>query len=200
MRITIVGAGPVGLATALQLAKLGHKLTILDKNPVLIANLWRGKLASSVIGLDGFFDHDMDFGIDPAMGLKAADLAIIAVDTPEKRGLPQSLHIRTAAQEIAENSPRGQMVLVRSSLTVGLSTDLEMAHGLAIIPHPINEPNLLFGTQNRQHMALLRQMLGPEAERACFSSRQEAELLSFANFRKLGLGEISFFQAFTQAC
>jgi hypothetical protein len=58
----------------------------------------------------------------------------------------------------------------------------------------------LFGTQDRNHMAMIREMMAGDEDGVCFCPSQEAELVSFARFRKGLQTPHSAFQAFTQAC
>ena len=57
----------------------------------------------------------------------------------------------------------------------------------------------LFGTQDRNHMAMIREMMAGDEDGVYFCPNQEAELVSFARFRKGLQAPNSAFQAFTQA-
>ena len=80
--------------------------------------------------------------------------------------------------------------MVRSSQTVGWSARLSQEHGLAVIPQPFTvlpgglceENRLIFGTMDASLKALLANL---HAGECCFMGREEAELISFANFRRM---------------
>lgn len=207
MRITVLGAGAVGLSTAARLAVLGHDVIVIDKDARRVASLCNGKLPFVEPGLEALLtaaEHggQIEFGVDAAMGLKHAEACFIAVSTPEKLGEPCLVHVRQAAEECARFAPSDCLVLVRSSLTVGTCEALAEQHQREFVAHPelsvrgnlAKKPQrLLAGTRQpaaRQKIAEIYEELLDEGVELSFCPTHEAELRSFADFRRAQTSEM----------
>jgi UDPglucose 6-dehydrogenase len=202
MRITVLGAGAVGLSTAARLAVLDHEVIVIDKDPRRVASLCNGKLPFSEPGLEALLTAaghagQIDFGVDAAIGLKHAQACFIAVSTPEKRGEPCLVHVKHAAEECARFAPSDCPILVRSSMMVGTCADLQELHKRPFVPHPelavrgflARKPErLLVGTQDpKLHRTIggIYSELLEDGAILDFCPPHEAELRSFADFRQV---------------
>ena len=201
MRISVLGAGAVGISNAARLAVLGHEVIVIDKDARRVASLCNGRLPFYEPGLEGLLTAaalagQIEFGVDAAIGLKQAQACFIAVSTPEKRGEPCLVHVRHAAQEAAHFAPGECLLLVRSSLMVGTTDELAKLHQRVFVAHPelatrgslARKPQrLLAGTQQagtRQMIAEIYGGLLDEGADLSFCPPHEAELRSFADFRR----------------
>src|SRR5579884_3381902 len=91
MRITIMGAGYVGLVSGACFADFGHHVTCVDKDAAKIASLKGGEIPIFEPGLDTLVANNvkaarLDFTTDLSVPVREADAVFIAVGTPSRRG------------------------------------------------------------------------------------------------------------------
>lgn len=124
-RISVIGAGYVGLVTAACFAELGYRVTLLEIDPERLdalengvfpvhepglPELWQRHLAGGRLYLTGDYEH----------GLEGSEFAFIAVGTPStKNGKPDLRWIRSAARSIAEAANGPIIVVNKSTVPVG---------------------------------------------------------------------------------
>ncbi len=124
--IAVVGAGYVGLTTAVCLADLGNSVAGVDIDAARIARLRRGQSPIFEPGLEEMIVRNLKAGrlrftTDYAEALAHARFAYIAVDTPMgRRGDADVTNVRQAAQGIAR-VVRGPLTIVNKS-TVPIGT------------------------------------------------------------------------------
>src|SRR5687768_17019325 len=87
MQLTMIGAGYVGLVSATCFAKLGHRVTCMDRDAAKIAMLKAGTLPIFETGLEPLFqesvkDGTLSFANDLSRAIAGAEVIFIAVDTP----------------------------------------------------------------------------------------------------------------------
>jgi UDPglucose 6-dehydrogenase len=143
LKITIVGAGYVGLVTGVGLAGAGHTVTCVDRDKRKIEAIERGHAHFYERGLDEMLATQRAAGrlqasTDLKDSLSGSDVSIIAVNTPSNEtGIDLSL-VRQAAREIGHQLPtlsRYHVVVVKSTV-VPTTTDtvvlgeLEAASGM----------------------------------------------------------------------
>ena len=91
MRVTMIGAGYVGLVSGACFADFGHQVTCVDKDAGRIAALKRGEIPIFEPGLADLVDDQhrrrsgFDFRPSPTR-VADADAVFIAVGTPSRRG------------------------------------------------------------------------------------------------------------------
>lgn len=143
MKVTIIGAGYVGLVTGTGLAGLGHTVVCVDTDPRRVGAIENGKAPFFEPGLDELLAKARASGKLSAStslrdSLKDADVSIIAVGTPSNDDGIDLKYIRAAAREIGEQLKslgRFHVVTVKSTV-VPMTTDtvvrqeLEAASGL----------------------------------------------------------------------
>src|SRR2546430_2694585 len=126
MRVAVVGAGYVGLATALSLAHAGHELRVLDKDSSKVDTLRQGRDPLGEPGVAGLIEAtDVAYTTHPKEALDGADAVLVAVDTPLAEGGAADLsRVHAAAATIAEYAPPCP-VLIRSTVPVGTGDALQ---------------------------------------------------------------------------
>src|SRR5579875_2818504 len=85
MKIAVIGAGCVGLTTALSLAHLGHGVTCVDSNESVVEGLSRGRLPLHEPGLADLLPRVRPLlRFAPGLGPEDTDTAVffICVGTP----------------------------------------------------------------------------------------------------------------------
>src|SRR3954454_8121402 len=132
MRITIVGAGYVGLVSGACFADFGHQVTCVDKDASKIAALQRGKIPIFEPDLDRLVQNNvkngrLDFATDLAGPVHEADAVFIAVGTPSRRGDGHAdlSYVYAASREIAAAVDGFTVVITKSTVPVGTGDEVE---------------------------------------------------------------------------
>ena len=132
MRITIVGAGYVGLVSGACFADFGHQVTCVDKDASKISALQRGKIPIFEPDLDRLVQNNvkngrLDFATDLAGPVREADAVFIAVGTPSRRGDGHAdlSYVYAASREIAAALDGFTVVITKSTVPVGTGDEVE---------------------------------------------------------------------------
>jgi UDPglucose 6-dehydrogenase len=134
-RITIVGAGYVGLTTAAGFAHLGHQVTCADVDVDRIAALNRGEVPILEAGLDNLLREGMSGGrltfvVGSAAAAAECEFAYLCVPTPQGAdGSADLSFIEAAAAEIGPALPPEAIVINKSTVPVGSTNVVERALG-----------------------------------------------------------------------
>lgn len=122
MRISVIGAGYVGLVTGACLAELGHKVLCTDNDSQKIDVLNTGKLPIFEPGLDRIVAQNtrnglLSFSADPAQAAAEGDVIFICVGTPPlPNGDADLSSIDRVAQMIAAESTSDKLVVEKSTV------------------------------------------------------------------------------------
>lgn len=132
MRITIIGAGYVGLVSGACFADFGHQVTCVDKDASKISALQRGKIPIFEPDLDRLVQNNvkngrLDFATDLAGPVSEADAVFIAVGTPSRRGDGHAdlSYVYAATQEIAAAVSGFTVIITKSTVPVGTGDEVE---------------------------------------------------------------------------
>src|SRR6187431_2166603 len=132
MRITIIGAGYVGLVSGACFADFGHQVTCVDKDASKISALQRGKIPIFEPDLDRLVQNNvkngrLDFETDLARPVGEANAVFIAVGTPSRRGDGHAdlSYVYAAAREMAPHLETGAVVVTKSTVPVGTGDEVE---------------------------------------------------------------------------
>jgi len=128
MKITVVGAGYVGLVSGACFAEFGFEVTCVDKDIAKIDDLNHGKIPIYEPGLDSLVNQGvkakrLTFTNDLKSAIKISDIVMIAVGTPARRGNGHAdlTYVYEAAKEIAESLDGYTVVVSKSTVPVGTS-------------------------------------------------------------------------------
>jgi UDPglucose 6-dehydrogenase len=122
VRISVIGAGYVGLVTGACLAELGHAVLCTDNDTTKIAVLASGKLPIFEPGLDGIVAQNrkngrLSFSADPAQAVAQGDVIFICVGTPPlSNGDADLSSIDRVAQMVATESKSDKLVVEKSTV------------------------------------------------------------------------------------
>ncbi|QZA32875.1 UDP-glucose/GDP-mannose dehydrogenase family protein [Hydrogenibacillus sp. N12] len=132
MRVVIVGAGYVGLTTAVLLAYIGHHVTGVDIDRRKLELLRQGKSPIHEPGVEAMLARlgdRLSFTDDLKASVTEADVVMIAVGTPEKaNGEADTRSVEAAARTIAEGMASGRAYTVVVKSTVPIGTNRRVAH------------------------------------------------------------------------
>lgn len=124
MRVTVVGAGYVGLVTAACLGRMGHRVAILETKVSRLETLLQGQAPFHEPGLHELISDTTTSGAlrpldDPAEALANPDIVLVCVGTPiTPDGKSDLSQVIAACTTIAEHAPDVPIVM-RSTLPLG---------------------------------------------------------------------------------
>ena len=130
-RITVIGAGYVGLVTAAGLAHLGHTVAALETDRVRLARLREGRLPIHEPGLaemvaDAVATRRLVFGDDYAAVIPSSDFVFLAVNTPPKPdGAADTSFVLGAVRTLLNFARPGLVVVTKSTVPVGTGGEIE---------------------------------------------------------------------------
>ncbi len=125
MRISVVGAGYVGLVTSACFAQLGNRVVCLDVDEARIAALKEGHIPIHEPGLEELVRSNLAegrlvFTTDPAESVRHGQLQFIAVGTPPgEDGSADTSYVLSAARTIGRLMTSKRVVVVKSTVPVG---------------------------------------------------------------------------------
>ncbi|KSV95571.1 UDP-glucose 6-dehydrogenase [Sinorhizobium sp. GL28] len=132
MKITMIGAGYVGLVSGVCFADFGHDVVCLDKDESKIDALMQGRIPIFEPGLDHLVASNvasgrLSFTTDLVSAVADSDVIFIAVGTPSRRGDGHAdlSYVYAAAREIAENLEGFTVIVTKSTVPVGTGDEVE---------------------------------------------------------------------------
>ena len=131
MRVTMIGAGYVGLVSGACFADFGHQVTCIDKDAAKVAALNRGEIPIFEPGLADLVEANMrqgrlEFALDTSR-IGDAEAVFIAVGTPSRRGDGHAdlSFVYDAVREIAPQLSADAVVVTKSTVPVGTGDEIE---------------------------------------------------------------------------
>lgn len=190
MKITLIGAGYVGLVTGTCLAEVGNNVLCLDVDPHKIATLKSGGIPIYEPGLEDMVRRNvaagrLDFTTDIAAAVQFGDIQFIAVGTPpDEDGSADLQYVLDAARNIGRHMNGFKLVVDKSTVPVGTadrvratiaetlaSRGLEVDFCVASNPEFLKEgaaindfmspDRIVIGTDNERATQLLRRLYAP---------------------------------------
>ncbi|UAX95095.1 UDP-glucose 6-dehydrogenase [Ensifer adhaerens] len=132
MKITMIGAGYVGLVSGVCFADFGHDVVCLDKDESKIDALMQGRIPIFEPGLDQLVASNvasgrLSFTTDLVSAVADSDVIFIAVGTPSRRGDGHAdlSYVHAAAREIAVNLQGFTVIVTKSTVPVGTGDEVE---------------------------------------------------------------------------
>jgi len=133
MKMAVVGAGVVGLATGAGFADLGHRVHCVDIDTGKIAQLARGIIPYHEPGLEALVARNtsagrLSFSMDPSKLLLEAELVFLAVGTPSGDTGEMSLSALWSAIDRFEAWPASDMrriIAIKSTVPIGTAERAE---------------------------------------------------------------------------
>ena len=130
MRVTMIGAGYVGLVSGACFADFGHQVTCIDKDTAKVAALNRGEIPIFEPGLADLVEANMrqgrlEFAGDTSR-IGDAEAVFIAVGTPSRRGDGHAdlSFVYDAVREIAPQLAANAVVVTKSTVPVGTGDEI----------------------------------------------------------------------------
>lgn len=130
MKISVFGAGYVGLVQASGLAHLGHDVVCAELSASRLAALSQGKTPFYEPGIDdllakGIADGRLRFTSEPAEAARHGEVQFLAVGTPPLAdGSSDLSYLLAAAETIAQHAPNDALIVTKSTVPVGTGKKL----------------------------------------------------------------------------
>jgi UDPglucose 6-dehydrogenase len=208
MRVTMIGAGYVGLVSGACFADFGHHVTCIDKDAPKVGALNRGEIPIFEPGLADLVEANvrqerLRFAVDTA-SVNSAEAVFIAVGTPSRRGDGHAdlSFVYDAVREIAPLLSAAAVVITKSTVPVGTGDEIErilrdkrpdadiqvvsnpefLREGAAIqdFKHP---DRIVVGTDDMRARAVVAELYRPlylNASPIFYVNRRTAELIKYA--------------------
>jgi UDPglucose 6-dehydrogenase len=133
--VVVIGAGYVGLVTAVGLASLGHDVALVETRADRRDNLLSGRVPLFEAGLQSAFDDARADGrlhvresVPPTAG---AGFYLVCVGTPiDETGESDLSQVRAALEELSSRVTERDVIVIRSTLPVGTTHRLVDGSGL----------------------------------------------------------------------
>ena len=209
MRLTMIGAGYVGLVSGACFADFGHVVSCVDTDEGRIEALTAGKLPIYEPGLDRIVasnvgEKRLSFTTDLAAAVAEADAVFIAVGTPSRRGDGHAdlSFVHAAARQIAAALNDFTVVVTKSTVPVGTGDQIEAIireerpdADFAVVSNPeflregaaiddFKRPNrIVVGTTDPRAREVMREVYRPlylNQAPVVFTDRRTAELIKYA--------------------
>jgi GDP-mannose 6-dehydrogenase len=206
MNVTIFGLGYVGAVSAACFAKLGHRVTGVDRDAHKVASIMAGKSPFYEPGLEEWIAEGVGAGrltaaTEPADQLGDADVAFICVGTPSEPngniGLEQLRRVTEGIAQKVQGRSRPLVLAIRSTVFPGSCADvvrpaLAGASCVTIVSNPeflregsamkdFMEPSLLVvGGDDRTSLETVAALYQGLPVEACLVSLQTAEMIKYA--------------------
>jgi UDPglucose 6-dehydrogenase len=185
MKVSVVGAGYVGLVTAACLSEMGNSVIALDIDADRVAALQRGEVPIHEPSLAEMIVRNtaagrLQFSLDAARAVEHGTLIFIAVGTPAgEDGAADMAHVMSVARQIGDHMHDYKVVVNKSTVPVGtadrvraLIADALRARG-AIVPFAVvsNPEFLKEGAAVEDFMRPDRVIIGADDEQALLLMR-----------------------------
>ena len=228
MRVTMIGAGYVGLVSGACFADFGHTVTCVDKDPGKIERLEKGIMPIFEPGLAELVatnvkEGRLSFTLDAKEAIRNADAIFIAVGTPSRRGDGHAdlSYVYGAAEEIAQHMDGFTVVVTKSTVPVGTGDEVEEIirktrpdANFAVVSNPeflregaaisdFKRPDrVVVGTDSEEAREVMRQLYRPlflNETPMLYTSRRTSELIKYAANAFLAV-KITFINEMADLC
>jgi UDPglucose 6-dehydrogenase len=228
MKITMIGAGYVGLVSGVCFADFGHEVTCLDKDAAKIDALLAGRIPIFEPGLeqlvaDNVKDGRLGFSTDLAASVSQSDVIFIAVGTPSRRGDGHAdlSYVYDAAREIAAHVSGFTVIVTKSTVPVGTGDEVERIMretnpdaDIAVVSNPeflregaaiddFKRPDrIVIGLDDERARAVMTEVYRPlylNQSPLLFTTRRTSELIKYAGNAFLAM-KITFINEMADLC
>lgn len=228
MRVTMIGAGYVGLVSGTCFADFGHIVTCVDKDSSKIDHLQKGIMPIYEPGLDVLVDTNVKqgrlfFSTDVKDAITNSDVVFIAVGTPSRRGDGHAdlSYVYAAAEEIAALVSGFTVIVSKSTVPVGTGDEIESIirrvnpeADIAVVSNPeflregsaigdFKRPDrVVVGTDDERARDVIKELYRPlylNETPILFTNRRTSELIKYAANAFLAV-KITFINEMADLC
>lgn len=225
MKISVIGIGYVGLATATVLAELGNDVMAADLDKVKIDGLNRGIMPIFEPGLKEMVERNtkenrLKFVSGNKKVVEHGDVIFICVGTPPKENWETELkYVEAVALEIAQNIDSYKIIvhkstvpvetgekvkeIIRKNIKKGLEFDVvsnpEFLREGTAIEDTLHPDRIVIGADSGKAIAIMKKIYGPINAPVLITDIKSAELIKHASNAFLAT-KISFINSIAKIC
>jgi UDPglucose 6-dehydrogenase len=220
MKITVIGAGYVGLTSAVCMAHLQHRVSAVDVDLRRIDRLRQGETPILEEGLAellhaGLESGRLRFTSDASEAAAGADFVFFCVPTPQGAdGAADLTFVQQASAAVAPFLKAGAVVVNKSTVPVGTAQKVMAALGrtdISVVSNPeflreghaihdwLHPERVVIGSEDREAAERLAQLYAPLGAPCLITDPASAETIKYACNAFLA-AKVSFVNAIAQLC
>ena len=225
MKITVVGAGYVGLVTGTCFASLGNSVICVDIDEKKIASLQKGKMPIYEPGLEELVraslkKKNLSFTADLKSAVQKSDVIFIAVGTPPKaNGEADLSFVENVAHTIANEMKSYKLIIEKSTVPVQTGEWIQKTvtrYGKKSVPFDVasnpeflregtavkdfmHPDRIVLGVDSKKAREILSELYKPLKSTIVFTDIKSAEIIKHASNSFLAM-KISFINAISRVC
>ncbi len=223
MKITVIGAGYVGLATATLFSELGNHVSCLDVSEERIQTLKNGRLPFFEPGMAEYIkrnnkDGRLNFTTEYKQAIPNSEVIFICVGTPPlTNGEADLTYLFKAIEETAKNLKNYALIVIKSTYPIGFEKKLEetvkkhfkgqfefatspefLKEG-TVIEDTFHPDRIIIGAQSEKAKKLLLDLHSPLPGERIVCDLRSAQLIKYASNSFLAT-KISFANSLANIC
>jgi UDPglucose 6-dehydrogenase len=227
MKVTVIGAGYVGLVSAAGFAELGNDVVCADIDPRRIEKLYRGEIPIVEPGLDELVNRNagagrLRFTTEIKEAVARAAVTFLAVGTPSRGdGAADLSSIIECAEMVAANVRQEAVLVLKSTVPVGTNARVRRIvqtapHMIHVVSNPeflkegdavldfLRPERIVIGCEPGDGLArrVMRRLYAPlhlDRDRVLFMDPPSAELTKYVSNTMLAM-RISFMNEIASLC
>jgi len=226
VRVTVIGAGYVGLVTGACLAETGNTVMCVDKDARKVALLTSGKIPFHEPGLAPLVEKNIQHGRliftdDLRAAIQHAPVIFLAVGTPPRpNGEADLSAVEETARVIGAHMDGHKVIVTKSTVPVGTARRVKTliaeraSHRFAVVSNPeflkegaavhdfMSPDRVILGGDDAEAISLLRALYAPfmrREDRILVMDAASAELTKYASNAMLA-ARISFMNEIAALC
>jgi len=224
MKITVIGAGYVGLVQSVCLADFGFNVTCIEKNLAKLEELKLGKIPFYEPGLEDLFKKNLEnnrlnFTNEYSDNISQTDVIFICVGTPPKKKGQSNLNfVDQATKEISKEIKGYTVVVSKSTVPVGTSRRIEKilkkrkpARMFDVVSNPeflregsaledfMRPDKIVIGCRTFKAEKILKKIYKPLNRPYVITNNETAEIIKYANNSFLAT-KITFINEIADLC
>ena len=224
MKITVIGAGYVGLVQCVCLADFGFDVTCIEKDSDKLKKLKFGRIPFYEPGLEDLFKKNLEnnrlnFTNEYSDNISGSDVIFICVGTPPKKNGQSNLNfVDQATKEISKEIKGYTVVVSKSTVPVGTSRRIEKilkkrkpARMFDVVSNPeflregsaledfIRPDKIVIGCRTFKAEKILKKIYKPLNRPYVITNNETAEIIKYANNSFLAT-KITFINEIADLC
>ena len=224
MKITVIGAGYVGLVQCVCLADFGFDVTCIEKDSDKLKELKFGRIPFYEPGLEDLFKKNLEnnrlnFTNEYSDNISRSDVIFICVGTPPKKNGQSNLNfVDQATKEISKEIKGYTVVVSKSTVPVGTSRRIEKilkkkkpARMFDVVSNPeflregsaledfIRPDKIVIGCRTFKAEKILKKIYKPLNRPYVITNNETAEIIKYANNSFLAT-KITFINEIADLC
>jgi len=219
-RIGVVGAGYVGLTTAVCFASLGHRVVCADLDKSKVDSLNRGETSAHEPGLDGLLAAGLRTGrlrfvVGNEPALTGVDLVFLCLPTPTgRRGHADLTALHSVLREARQLLPAGAVLVVKSTVPPGTTDGVRRELGrqdVAVVSNPeflregravddfLRPQRVVVGGADQDAVRRVAELYAGSGAPTLFTDSTSAELAKYASNCFLAM-KLSYVNTLAELC